>query len=707
MEWYGNCWCISAEELTRDDRTEACIDDILAPIVSYGNYKKMVQRGKLRVVRQGKGKGNCALIAFDSLPQDLQEKMKAKYPDMSDLRTQAKNPAYDLFRGAYERDYKALSYYSDRLRELNQSLSRERIDELANEYATNASVIQAVVKLRKDNALYRKVRGRRGCSWAAMSDAIKFFATELGHTLGTSPSRFASWVRKYESDGYDALISGKFGNSNTLKVSHKVECLLMELACDEHRPFDKTVWEWYCDFRAGEVEYASPTTGELYDPEEFPDLSEKTVGDLLKTMINQERLSKAHDAHHDYKTTLRPYQKRKKPKHSLSLISFDDKDLAVKIGWVKQEAKLVKGRMTIVKKPIVTSLKGYFAYDVASGAMIGWAFSGEKDSDLFVACVRQMYRNLLAWGFGQPYQAQVENFIVSGYKETMMKSGHLFPIVTFAGAENSQEKYSERNNRDFKYMVEKYMAPVRVGRPNAKLAANKTKNIKVHDAENNRYRQKEYEYADVVVLYRQMVDAYNALPHQDQKRYPGMSRWEVFLATQHPDIAPINLRQLVRWAGWETETRIVRGQMQVSGESYVLSSPEVTERLRGRNTEVTAYYWKQSDDEIPQLVDIYQGDVYIDTCPYNEGYQVAELEQTREDRRILGRQSKRLRTWDEYVDRLKPEGLIKISKDQSKAIDLKPVQVVAMPQDDEAEVEVDTNWAVQGKDYTNVAWADL
>lgn len=227
MEWYNGAWCVTIDELTRDDRTQCNAMDYLSPVTSRANYKVMLQRGKIKVLRPGKSKGNYALIAFESLPTVMQERLRTKHPDMTREMRRLTNPTFALFRKAYERDYKALSYYIGVLQGLSQSLTEERLMQLANEYATNASVIQAVQKLRRDNELYRKVRGRRGVSWADMSEVIKFYQSEYGHTLGVSPTRFAQWVRRYEAEGYEALISKKFGNMNTLKLAVHVEQLLI------------------------------------------------------------------------------------------------------------------------------------------------------------------------------------------------------------------------------------------------------------------------------------------------------------------------------------------------------------------------------------------------------------------------------------------------------------------------------------------------
>lgn len=691
MEWYANEWCVTLEELTRDDRTEADQSEQLAPVVSLPYYKKLCRQGRIKLARQGGGKGNYVLVSLASLPEAMQAKLRAKYPDMEARQSREKNPAYELFRRAYERDYEALAYYHTTLRELNKSLSKERIDELAEEYTINASVIKAVMRIRRENELYRKVRGKRVVSWADMSDVIRFYQSELGHTLGVSPTRFATWVRAFERDGYGALISKKFGNMNTLKVNMDVEKLLIELACDPHRPYGRTVWEWYMDFRLGEVEIYSKATGESYNPSHYPDISEKTVGDILSRPTVQAILSKRHDVRHDYMTMVRPSHKRQKPKYSLSMVSLDDKDFTLKVASKSGD------------KPIVISLKAYLCYDVASEAIIGYAFSTDKKRELFEDCLRNMYRNLLDMGLGQPHEAQVENHLVSLYKETSMREGHLFRVVSWAGAENSQEKYAERYNWTLKYKYEKYALDEAVGRHYAKLSTNRTKNNRVSDEHNNRYKRKVYSFEDAVAIYIGIIERYNNAPHPNKKLYGDKTRLEVLKTCVHPEIKPIDMLSLARWAGRSTKTSLKRGVITANYSSYSVS-PEVQDRLRGRDGKVEAYWWEQEDYErdLP-MVYLYQDDVYLCECPRVVPYMVSKLEKTDEDNKLFAEQRKRLVAWDKAVEERQPEGIVMIDREASEAIERAPIQTVAIPiYEDAFELE-----ELEQTDYVSRARAEL
>ena len=68
MEYYGNILCISRNDL------------ISGGIMTSSNYDAMVSRKRMTVVRPGKGRGNYALVAVDSLPQRYKDKVDEVYP---------------------------------------------------------------------------------------------------------------------------------------------------------------------------------------------------------------------------------------------------------------------------------------------------------------------------------------------------------------------------------------------------------------------------------------------------------------------------------------------------------------------------------------------------------------------------------------------------------------------------------------------------
>ena len=126
MEYYGKILCISANDLTYDDRP-AIIDgrldyshsrtlqgwnprtfspEVLAPIMSMSNYKQLKARGKINVVRDGGGLGNYVLVEVATLPVRFQERIKEKYGEMkADILR-------DWFGRHYAVDAQARAFYT-------------------------------------------------------------------------------------------------------------------------------------------------------------------------------------------------------------------------------------------------------------------------------------------------------------------------------------------------------------------------------------------------------------------------------------------------------------------------------------------------------------------------------------------------------------------------------------------------------------------
>ena len=328
LQHYGKATVIELSDLIEDRRTSEDQSECLAPVVSYANYKKLLIRGHINVVRQGKGKGNTALIDYNSLPVALRDKVDRR------LGTDAVHVATikKWFSEHYRRDRGAMEYYPKRLRELNLSLSLERIAQLAEEYTANASVLMAVKSLQADIRLLKRVMGgSKVVRWEQLASAISYYKQEVGHTLPQSAPRFRKALREFDEHGYESLISKKFGNQQTRKVDRDTLYLLLALDNDDTRPYNSTVAERYNNFVEGLLTVYNPETGELYDPSKYKSLSETTVANYLSTPEAKALRGKVHDDYQTWRGKNQPFVLRKRPTMSLSKISLDDRDLKLKV----------------------------------------------------------------------------------------------------------------------------------------------------------------------------------------------------------------------------------------------------------------------------------------------------------------------------------------------------------------------------------------
>ena len=682
MEYYGKILCISYNDLTYDDRPvmvngkadysrsrtlkgvhpSTLSEEELAPILSVPNYKKLAAKKEINVVRPGKGLGSYALVEIATMPLRFQERIKLKYGDMKE----------DVIRNwlgsHYHIDAKAREFYTRFRFDNGDALPPEHIQE----YTVNASVIEAVMRAMEDATFMRKAMKAGPVNWGELAGAISYYQAEFGHTLPVSSNRFKKRVNDFKANGYESLISRKFMNQNRRKVTYDIERLLLSIDAQPEQPFNTTVWEQYNLFVQGELELYDPETGEVLNPADFTDkdgnplvLSPATVANYLNNPKNKALRAKLHMSQWDFNNAYRPYHLRSIGEFSLSKVSLDDRDLP---------------------RPMKDGnrVKAYYAYDVVSGAVVGYAYNRYKTTELFLDCMRNMFQTLDRNGMYIPAELEVEHHLVSDFADGLMQAGTVFPLIRWCNPGNSREKRAEHKNREKKYGVEK-RTQVGIGRWWAKLEANRPKEEKVYDEKNNTYKVKTYSYEELVADDIRAIQTFNAQPHPNQKRYPGMSRWDVLCAHQNPNLAPWDKAVLYRFIGQHTETTIRQNTYcTVMYNQYGLPSPEIIEKLEPRNYKVDAYYLPDADGTINEVY-IYQNGRYIATCKPVARYNENTAEQTEVDKAAYTEQSKYVAQFDKMMKDGKIKRVGILAKEEAKLIT--EVQAEAVPLPTQAEEE--------------------
>lgn len=682
MEYYGKILCISYNDLTYDDRPvmvngkadysrsrtlkgvhpSTLSEEELAPILSVPNYKKLAAKKEINVVRPGKGLGSYALVEIATMPLRFQERIKLKYGDMKE----------DVIRNwlgsHYHIDAKARDFYTRFRFDNGDTLPPEHIQE----YTVNASVIEAVMRAMEDATFMRKAMKAGPVNWGELAGAISYYQAEFGHTLPVSSNRFKKRVNDFKANGYESLISRKFMNQNRRKVTYDIERLLLSIDAQPEQPFNTTVWEQYNLFVQGELELYDPETGEVLNPADFTDkdgnplvLSPATVANYLNNPKNKALRAKLHMSQWDFNNAYRPYHLRSIGEFSLSKVSLDDRDLP---------------------RPMKDGnrVKAYYAYDVVSGAVVGYAYNRYKTTELFLDCMRNMFQTLDRNGMYIPAELEVEHHLVSDFADGLMQAGTVFPLIRWCNPGNSREKRAEHKNREKKYGVEK-RTQVGIGRWWAKLEVNRPKEEKVYDEKNNTYKVKAYSYEELVADDIRAIQTFNAQPHPNQKRYPGMSRWDVLCAHQNPNLAPWDKAVLYRFIGQHTETTIRQNTYcTVMYNQYGLPSPEIIEKLEPRNYKVDAYYLPDADGTINEVY-IYQNGRYIATCKPVARYNENTAEQTEVDKAAYTEQSKYVAQFDKMMKDGKIKRVGILAKEEVKLIT--EVQAEAVPLPTQAEEE--------------------
>ena len=616
MEYYGNRLCISMRDL------------VDGGIMSEPNYKQLASRGRFDVVRRGGGAAGCyALVAVDSLPQRYQDKVNEVYPGGAQARLEG------WIKSNYEVDQAATAFFFDKGK-CGVALTADK----AKEYITNASVLNTCIKLYERASTAQRLFGGK-YDWSMMATTIETLRKHFGHTLPASTLRFRKKVNDYKANGYACLISGKFGNQSARKVDHKTERLILGIAVLPNKPWNTNVLELYNSFVTGELDVYDPETGELFDPEQFTDkngepmvLSEATINNYLNKPKNRVLIDHRLSSYTTFLHEQMPHMHRHHGEFSLSKVSFDDRDLP---------RKLKDSRI----RP-----KAYYAYDVTSGCCIGSAYNRAKNVDLVVDMFRDMFRLLDRQGWGCPAEVEVENHLMSQWRDSFLRAGVMFPFVRFCAPMNSQEKHAEQFNGAKKRSIEP-RNHIGIGRFYAKSRQYRTESIKVFDELNDTYVEKEYYTWDELIAddLRDIYE-YNHALHPNQKKYKGMTRWDVLVANINPTLQPLDKATIARYVGERVSTTIRRNSYcRVAGEDWWLSKTEAIELLAPNDYKVEAYYLTDAEGKITDMF-IYQGDMYIDRLDNVGTFCTARAEQTEKDEQVFVEQRKKISHFNKYIE---------------------------------------------------------
>lgn len=618
-------------------------------VMTSANCRQMIARKKaIAATRGGGAKGSHAFVIIDSLPPRYKEEVYLRHPETDSVRLAG------WVRSNYEIDQSAVVFFHDR-EKTGLDLKPEKI----REYITNASVLNTCIRLYDNARTYQRIAGDK-YDWGKMAAAVDSLRVQFGHTLPGSMLRFRKKVAEYRREGYGCLISGKFGNQSARKVDYRTERLILGIAVLPNKPFNTNVAEMYNQFVCGELDVYDPETGELFNPDDFTDrdgeprvLSETTINNYLNKPKNRVLIEHKLSSWSTFMHEQMPHMHRHAPEFSFSKISFDDRDLPRKLKDTKARPK------------------AYYAYDVASQCVVGFAYNRNKNVDLVVDMFRSMFHLIDRKGWGCPAQVEVENHLMSQWKDSFLKAGVMFPFVRFCAPQNSQEKYAEPMNGAKKKAVE-HRNHLGIGRFYAKDRHYRTEGRKVFDEQNDTYEDKQYYSWDELVAddMRDVMEFNNSL-HPNQKKYPGMTRWQVLEANMNPNLEPINKAVLARFIGDHVETSVRRNSYcRVGYTDWWLSGTGVLERLAPNNWKVDAYYLTDDDGNITDVY-IYQNGMLVDKLQNVGTFNTADCEQTDADRAVFVEQRKKISGFNAYVmdNAISSVGVSRARPEQEKAVE--------------------------------------
>lgn len=205
MEYYRGNICVTYEELTMGEH----------PIISEATIRQNIVRKNIIRARQGGGEGHCALIVYSSLPVKYKARFVERYGNPEELMKDK------TMEDRLKMDGEARDWFADFRYDLNgekRPLSEPKIAE----YTLNASVLNLLLRsLNEKHAMGKALNNRRSDVWNIVHRESEDLRRLYGHTLPSSLPRLKGKLQQYRHDGYAALLSGKLGNANTVKITEE------------------------------------------------------------------------------------------------------------------------------------------------------------------------------------------------------------------------------------------------------------------------------------------------------------------------------------------------------------------------------------------------------------------------------------------------------------------------------------------------------
>ena len=210
MEYYNNQLCVSYDELS-------------PRIINASTLKSNVTRHNIVCARRG-GYGHAALYVFQSLPERYRMKFEDIYGDaLQVLKDQQ-------MKDEFVKDDEARRFYEEFEYDLN-GVQTHLSQKLIDEYTLNASVMNMLVERLNDLKANSHAlgAGRRSDLWDIVYAQSEKMRDLVGHTLPKNMARLKSKMNDYKKNGYQVMINGRIGNSNTLKITPEAAKMIIAM----------------------------------------------------------------------------------------------------------------------------------------------------------------------------------------------------------------------------------------------------------------------------------------------------------------------------------------------------------------------------------------------------------------------------------------------------------------------------------------------
>ncbi|MBA4133382.1 MAG: hypothetical protein C0525_01530 [Flavobacterium sp.] len=381
-------------------------------LISYNAlYKRMCSNNCPETQLRRASLNYDALIEYNSLSRDWKDSLTIAF---GSPRQEVKK---SWFAQHYEADRKAFDFYAGyHYGEDNRKLDLKLIET----YTYNASVLNAVLKLKENRKNYAKAIGAQRLNiWESLSNDVNAFR-EVEHNLPSTPRGLRMAVDKYLSEGYAGLISGRLQNQNASKLKEDKQLALIDELLAKHTNLDNTLVANLYNIVAEQMQWPTVTAQTVANRKEQSNLvvfaGRNGASALSNTMLMQ--------------------NKRQAPTGSMLYWTLD--------GW---DAELLYQKTATDKKGYATTsyhnrLTMIVVLDPFNKYPVGYAIGTHETPDLIKAALRNAYQHVyeLFGGYFRPYQLQSDNYSISKLKPIYEAvSQHFTP----AAVKNSKAKVIE------------------------------------------------------------------------------------------------------------------------------------------------------------------------------------------------------------------------------------------------------------------------
>lgn len=542
--------------------------------------KWMREAKQLEYTTRAGGNGRPSLIELTAIPSKYREQIIDKFGN-----PEKQHNALEQF---FAIDSNARAFYdSYRNPETGKSLEKYQIER----YTINASMLNALAQLREARVLLTKVKGnpKRDLKQGLTNDAIAFNHIlkakyqGLQHNLPKNPRKLMEKLAEYLRLRYACLIDKRGTTANAQVVTPEMlelwNCLF---AGQKHKPSHYEVHFKYSTFLMGKLEIVNPATGEVFDPtkEYYKPVSERTVLNHLGEWVNRIGVFKKRSGNRKtYMDLHTPSARMLRPTPG-AIISVDD---------FQPPFKYASGGGN--------RIWFYIAQDLGSTAITAWVYGKSKEG-IIEDFYKEVLKNYTNWGINLPYEIECEAALNSSYVNTILSPGVMFQKARVL-PNKPRAKRIERTIRDLRLQYAS-KHPAFIARHNAK--------------DENYQTQKEKEVyisiEEIVEFELRVIEDWNNELHPDQAQYPRLSRWDVFLRHQNPNLTPTNWTALLPHIGKRTPSSMNMGRIQLQGLQRVVGfNGQVAlgeDLLRIMNEiegcEVDVFWWPTENDEVAKAM---------------------------------------------------------------------------------------------------------